>query len=332
VAVAGWCAVRFRGPTSAVVVGLLLDLAVVLSPTSAVLVPLVLVLTMAVQPGGRSAMRLVVALAVAGAVGAFAYLSEGNGLRANVGLVLASLPPTGAGPLALGVQMALDIGLLVVLALCGVMVVSPSTTGASGRPSSLRVVVGACCLLVGVLLPVLHVVNAASTGIDQAGAYAAFGLAPLAGQGLAGLAQRLFRMIPVVVILAVALLSASARSLEKFHAWADVSDVVTDVRGHPQSGRYLAETSDVLGYYAPELTWDSPDGLALQGPNAVQDAISSRRYSVVVLGSAGGADSAHDKLATALHLSPDYEPDPLPRPSDPAAERWLVYRLVTVTI
>lgn len=329
-AVACWCAVRFRGPTSAVMVGLLLDLAVVLSPTSAVLVPLVLVLTMAVRPDGRSAMRLVVAMGVAGAGGAFAYLSEGNGLRANVGLVGASLAPTGAGPLALGVQMALDIGLLVVLALCGVMAVSPSTTGATGRPSGVRVVVGVCCLLIAVLLPVLHVVNAASTGVDQAGAYAALGLAPLAGQGLAGLAQRLFRMIPVVVILAVALLPASARSLEKFHAWADVSDVLTDLRAHPQPGRYLAEPSDVLAYYAPELSWDSPDGLALQGPNAVQDAITSRRYTVVVLGSSGG--TAHDELATALHLSPDYEPDPLIRPSDPAAERWLVYRLVTVTI
>jgi hypothetical protein len=53
---------------------------------------------------------------------------------------------------------------------------------------------------------------------------------------------------------------------------------------------------------------------------------------VVVLGSTGGADPVHEGLATALRLSPDYEPDPLPRPLDPTAERWLVYRLVTVTI
>ena len=329
-AVAGWCAARFRGPASAVVVGLLLVLAVVLSPASAVLVPLVLVLTVAVRPDSRSAMRLLLAVAVAGVACAFVLLSEGNGLRANIGLLMATLTPNGADPVALGVAMVLDLALLVVLALCGVTAVAPSTTGASGRASGPRVAVGACCLLIAVLLPVLHVAAAASTGVDQAAAYAALGLAPPAGHGMAWLAQRLFRMIPVVVILAVALLPASARSLEKFHAWADVSDVVADLRAHPQPGRYLAEAADVLAYYAPDRSWDASDGLALQGPRAIQEAISSRRYAVVVLASTGG--TAHDDLATALRLSPDYEPDPLPRPTDPTAQRWTVYRLVTVTV
>jgi hypothetical protein len=191
--------------------------------------------------------------------------------------------------------------------------------------------VGACCLVAGVLLPVAHVVASAPNAADQAAAFATLALAPLSGRGLVLLSQRLFRLVPAALILALALLPASSRSLAKFHEWADVSDVLADLRAHPQTGRHLTDAPDVFAFYAPQTAWDSSDGLSGQGRNGMRDAIDSRRYAVVVLSSTGGVSADHDRLLATLRLSPDYELDDLPRPADPAAAKWLVYRLVTVS-
>jgi hypothetical protein len=321
------CAAMARSLTTAAVTGLLLAAAVAVAYVAALFVPVVLLAILFARTGGSAPRspesppaRLAVALAVA--IGSFAALQllAGDEVRRGLAVTFRSLGAPGTG--APWGAAVLDIGLLVVAAAAGA--VAAARTGTRGA--------AACgLLLAGLALPLVHLLTGSATSFDQHNAYAALFLAPMAGYGLAVLSRQLFRVIPVVVALVLALVPAFSRSEALFHQWSDVSVVMADIAAHPQPGTYLSVASDAFAYHAraiPDVRWEATSALYARGATAVRRAVAERRYQVIVLRTASTAGPDQEVLLNALTRSADYEPDPLAQPTDHVRDEWLVYRLV----
>ena len=322
-AVAVWTAMA-RSLTTAAVTGLLLAVAVTVAYIAALFVPVVLLAILFARTGRAAAesppARLAIALAVA--IGSFAALQllAGDEVRRGLAVTFRSLGAPGTG--APWGAAVLDIGLLVMAAAAGT--VAAARTGTRGA--------AACgLLLAGLALPLVHLLTGSATSFDQHNAYAALLLAPMAGYGLAVLSRQMFRVIPVLVALVLALVPVFSRSEALFHQWSDVSVVMADIEAHPQPGTYLSVASDAFAYHAraiPDVRWEATSALYARGATAVRRAVAERRYQVIVLRTASTAGPDQDVLLNALTRSADYEPDPLAQPTDHVRDEWLVYRLV----
>ena len=155
--------------------------------------------------------------------------------------------------------MVLSLASTTALAVAGT-VVSVRSSRSAGR--SLAVLT---LLVVGLALPLTQAWAGDGYRFHEQNAYAALFLAPPAGQALAALSRRLFRMVPVVVILLLTLVPATSRSASVYARWADVAPVLAGVETHPQPGRYLSPASETLAYYTRDdhgqVIWDSASAL-----------------------------------------------------------------------
>jgi hypothetical protein len=327
-AVAVRTGVANRSSVSAAITGALVALAAAVGYVAVLFAPAVLLTTLLVPPGEVPVRRRpAIALAVAAGLLGGLYLAAGSQIRVGIATAAASLvtPVAGQSSGTLGAEAALDMGLLLVLAVAGA--VQAVRTGTVGRAAA------ACGLLIGgVAVPVVQLTTGGATSFNQHNAYAALLLAPLAGYALTVLSRQLFRAAPVVVILVLALLPEFSRSDALFHQWSDVTVVMSDIQAHPQPGVYLSVASDVFAYHSRDtvtgVRWEATSTLYAQGTAAVRAAVAERRYQVIVLRSVSTASPGQDVLVAALALSADYEKDPLVQPTGPARDQWLVYRLV----
>ena len=314
-----------RSLAAAAATGLLLAAAVAVAYVAALFVPVVLLAMLFARTGGsapREPRRARLGIALAVAIGSFAALQllAGDEVRRGLAVTFGSLGAPGTG--ALWGAAVLDIGLLVVAAVAG--------TAVAARTAARR---AAACglLLAGLALPLVHLLTGGATSFDQHNAYAALLLAPPAGHGLAVLSRQMFRVIPVLVALALALVPVFSRSEALFHQWSDVGVVMADIEAHPQPGTYLSIASDAFAYHAramPDVRWEATSALYARGPTAVRRAVAERRYQVIVLRTASTAGPDQDVLLRALTRSADYEREPLAQPTDHVRDEWLVYRLV----
>jgi hypothetical protein len=315
------CAAMARSLRTAAGTGLLLAAAVAVAYVAALFVPVVLLAMLFVRTDGTAPRWARLGIALAVAIGSFAALQllAGDEVRRGLAVTFGSLGAPGSG--ALWGAAVLDIGLLVVAAAGTVAAARTGTRGAA-----------ACgLLLAGLALPLVHLLTGSATSFDQHNAYAALFLAPMAGYGLAVLSRQLFRVIPVLVALVLALVPAFSRSEALFHQWSDVSVVMADIEAHPQPGTYLTVASDAFAYHAraiPDVRWEATSALYARGATAVRRAVAERRYQVIVLRTASTAGPDQDVLLNALTRSADYERDPLAQPTDHVRDEWLVYRLV----
>jgi hypothetical protein len=329
-AVAASTAMAARSLATAAVTGLLLAAAVAVAFVAALFVPVVLLAILFARTGGSARSpeppqaRLGIALAVA--IGSFAALQllAGDEVRRGLAVTFGSLGAPGTG--ALWGAAVLDIGLLVVPAVAGTIVAVRTATRTAARRAA------ACgLLLAGLALPLVHLLTGGAMSFDQHNAYAALLLAPMAGYGLTVLSRQMFRVIPVLVALLLALVPVFSRSEALFHQWSDVGVVMADIEAHPQPGPYLSVASDAFAYHAravPDVRWEATSALYARGPTAVRRAVAERRYQVIVLRTASTAGPDQDVLLRALTRSADYERDPLAQPTDHVRDEWLVYRLV----
>jgi hypothetical protein len=186
-------------------------------------------------------------------------------------------------------------------------------------------------LVVGLALSLAQAGTGEGYRFHEQSAYAALFLAPAAGRALTAFSRQLFRMVPVVVILLLALVPAASRSVSIYASWADVTPVLADIDAHPQPGRYLSPASETLAYYTRDdsrIVWDSTSALYVRGDAAVRDAVVQREYQAIVVRSKSTADASQQVLLDALTVSPDYEPEPVDPAIAPDDDHWLVYRLV----
>ena len=321
-----------RPAASGVAAGVLLVATVALTYTTIIFVPALLVLTLLISftENGPPTLRRAqpgVVFALLASVCAAVYVSVDGGVRqALVSALSPDRPVSSEAPGTLVGWMVLSLASTTALAIAGT-VVSVRSARSAGR--SLAVLT---LLVVGLALPLTQAWAGEGYRFHEQSAYAALFLAPPAGRALAALSRRLFRMVPVVVILLLTLVPAASRSASVYASWADVAPVLAGVDAHPQPGRYLSPASETLAYYTRDdhgqIIWDSASALYLRGDTAIRDAVAKRAYEVIVLRSMSTAGPGQQVLLDALKVSPDYELDPVDPAVGPDDDHWLIYRLV----
>jgi len=328
-----WAAVTRQSPISAVAAGSLLALGVMANYGAAIFVPflflLLLVKENTLEPLCARAQRTrtgIIACVTIGSLSA-SYLVAGDNIRKGVAFAINSerTPANEQSAATLVGWATLNIGLLTALAVIGAMTVVLSRRSIRSTMASL------CLLTAAALLPITDIWFGDAATFDAHNAYSALFLAPLAGSALASLSHRLFRLVPVGLILLAALAPAVNRSYYLFHTWADVTPVLDVVDNDPQEGLYLSAAADTLDYYTrtsnPQIGWDATSKLYAQGPAAIRTAIEQRKYQMIVVRSVSTASSNQTTLLKILERSPDYESVRLARP-EAADDQWIIYQLI----
>lgn len=329
-ALALWCGVAGRTAGAGALCGGALAFAVALEYVALLLLPavvLVIVLLRRWKGGGTWSERVQMALAATVVLtGLLAGLLLLEGPAFTEGLVVTTTAPgtlpahlVDLGP-TIG-WLGLDLTVVGLLALAG--------TALAPRGARLLPV---CVLVTGAVVPFVAMWAGGTTSANRLSAYSALLLAPLAGQALAALSRSLLRWVPVLAVLVVAPVLATAQSQMMFHGWVDVRPALAVVERHRTPGLYLSTASDTLRYYtrgrldAPR--WEGTSTLYAAGPDAVRGAVAARRYAMVILQPYSAAAPAQDALLDALNRSADYmQEGPIADTVDPEA-RWTVYRLL----
>jgi hypothetical protein len=328
-----WAAVTRQSSISAVASGCLLTLGVMANYCAAIFVPFVFLLILvemgAPEPPSDRAHRTRTGIIVGVTIGALSasYLVAGDNISKGVAFAINSerAPANEQSAATLLGWATLNIGLLTGLAVIGVMTLVL-------RNRSIRSTIARLCLLTAAALPALTDIwfGDAAT-FDVHNTYSALLLAPLAGSTLASLSHRLFRLVPVALILLAALAPAVNRSNYLFHTWADVTPVLAAVNKDPQEGLYLSAAADTLDYYTrtsnPQIGWDATSRLYAQGTAAIRTTIEQRKYQMIVVRSVSTASPNQTFLLKTLERSPDYESIE-PTRSETAGDQWIIYQLV----
>lgn len=320
-AVAFWTGVR-KGWVSALATGAILGAVPILKYTGAIFIPVVLGVVFLASARWRAAVAAVIAGMIAGG----AWLAWSNQIAAGIAFTTShrhALSPTPTSDLL--AWMALDIGILLIIALFG-------------GQSLARQGVGHALLALGLLggglaLPAAQLILSEGVSFDKHMAYSALFLAPLAGHALAKLSKRTWKLLPVAVLLLTTLLFGASRSNAMYSSWVNVQPVLDVIEHDPKPGIYISSATDSLKYHLhhrPELTWETTFSLYPQGENAIKGAVEDQRFQSVILRSAStGApdqDAGQAVLLQALRDSSNYElTATMPAREHSETDMWLVF-------
>lgn len=328
-----WAAVSRQSSISAVAAGCLLALGVMANYGTAIFMPFLFLLILVTRdtrkPLSARAQRTRTGIIVGVTIGSLSvsYLVAGDNIRKGVAFAINSErgPAYEQSAATLVGWATLNIGLLAALAVIGAMMLVL-------RNRSIQLTIASLCLLTAAaLLSLTDIGFGDAATFDAHNAYSALFLAPLAGSALAALSHRLFRVVPVGLILLAALAPAANRSNYLFHTWADVTPVLDVVDEDPQEGIYLSAAADTLDYYtrtsSPQIGWEATSRLYAQGPTAIHTAIEQRKYQMIIVRSVSTASPNQTVLLKTLEHSSDYESVGLTRP-ETTGDQWIIYQLV----
>lgn len=186
-----------------------------------------------------------------------------------------------------------------------------------------------CLILLGAsfLVPAYHLYKAEPTSFDKHFAYSMFFAMPLAGYLLATLAGRRKSWEPngywlSSIAIVLMLLSIGIRNAQYMYSTWPASDNVTYVmrtQVRPASGRYMAESRDVVRYYLQDVTytwqWTGPyffqytdaQGHYYAGQEAYVHAIDDGYFDVVELDYQSGALPLDLLIAKTIESSHRYD-------------------------
>jgi hypothetical protein len=297
IAVAAMLAATRRSYSSAALAGLALTVAVAAKYAGVVFVPVVMSLALATtQPTRRGLSRgLVIGLVPAGIIaGILALWGSGlkNGIEytttARQAIVWKSYPDL------LGV-VALDAGLLIVVALAGATLIVRSWR--SG-------LIAAVLLAAAAVLPAGQIRIHENISLDKHLGYAALFLSVLGGRALANISFHHLRLIAAAVLVWLLVLNGLWRSDAFFFKWPNVGGVVAAIKQNPKPGTYLAFEADAINYYTktePGMKWESANGLFHTGSpetaaKNIAEAVSTGRYEGYVYRSEATGMPARDDM------------------------------------
>ncbi|MBG6216776.1 hypothetical protein IWX75_001220 [Arthrobacter sp. CAN_A6] len=320
-AAAFWTGVQ-KGWASAVTTGAILGLVPVMKYTGAIFIPVVLGVVFLTSPRWRAVLAGVIAAAIPGA----AWLAWSDQIAAGIAFTTAdriALSPHSTGELV--AWLVLDIGILLLLALVGVLLLARRGRG--------HAVLGLGLLGGGMALPAAQLILGEGVSFDKHMAYSALFLAPLAGYALAQLSRRTWKLLPVTVLLLTALLLGVSRSDAMYNSWVSVQPVLKAIEEDSAPGIYISSATDPLKYHLrdrPEITWETTFSLYPQGEEAIRVAVEDQRFQSVILRSAStGApdqDAGQAVLLQALRNSAYYEVTAtMPAREHTETDMWLVF-------
>lgn len=182
-------------------------------------------------------------------------------------------------------------------------------------------------LFTAFLVPAYHLYKAEPTSFDKHFAYSMFFAMPMAGYLLATLAVRRKSWEPngywlSSIAIALMLLSIGIRNAQYMYSTWPASNTLTYMlrtQVRPASGRYMAESRDVVRYYLQDVTstwqWTGPyffqytdaQGHFYTGQEAYVHAIDDGYFDVVELDYQGGALPVDLVIAKALESSHRYD-------------------------
>jgi 4-amino-4-deoxy-L-arabinose transferase-like glycosyltransferase len=316
-----WTGVQ-KGWPSAVATGAILGLVPVMKYTGAIFIPVVLGVVFLTSPRWRAG----VAGIIAAAIPAAAWLAWSAQIAAGIAFTTAdrsALSPHSTDDLL--AWMALDIGILILVALVGGLMLARRGKG--------HALLGLGLLGGGMALPAAQLILGEGVSFDKHMAYSALFLAPLAGYALAKLSRRTWKLLPVSVLLLAALLFGVSRSEAMFGSWVSVQPVLNVIGDSPRPGIYISSATDSLKYHLrdrPEITWETTFSLYPQGEEAIRVAVEDQRFQSVILRSAStGApdqDAGQAVLLQALRDSPHYKlTATMPAREHSETDMWLVF-------
>ncbi|WP_309109018.1 hypothetical protein [Arthrobacter sp.] len=316
-----WTGVQ-KGAPSAVATGVLLGLVPVMKYTGAIFIPVILSVVFLTLPRWRA----VLAGVVAAAISAAAWLAWSHQIAAGIAFTTSDRPalsPRSTGELVAWV--ALDIGILILIALAGGLLMARRGRG--------HAVLGLGLLGVGIALPAAQLILGEGFPFDKYMAYSALFLAPLAGYALAKLSRRTWKLLPVTVLLLTALLFGVSRSGAMYNSWVNIQPVLDVIEDEPRPGIYISSATDSLKYHLrdhPEITWETTFTLYPRGEEAIRVAVEDLRFESVILRSAStGApdqDAGQAVLLQALRDSSFYElTATMPARKHSETDMWLVF-------
>jgi hypothetical protein len=320
-AAAFWTGVQ-KGWASAVATGAILGLVPVMKYTGAIFIPVVLGVVFLTSPRWRAVLAGVIAAAIPGA----AWFAWSDQIAAGIAFTTAdrtALSPYSAGELV--AWMALDIGILILIALVGGLLLARRGPG--------HALLGLGLLGGGAALPAAQLILGEAVSFDKHMAYSALFLAPLAGYALAKLSRRTWKLLPVTVLLLTALLFGVSRSDAMFSSWVSVQPVLDVIEDDPRPGIYISSATDSLKYHLrdrPEITWETTFSLYPQGEEAIRVAVEDQRFQSVIFRSAStGApdqDAGQGVLLQAVRDSSNYElTATMPAREHSETDMWLVF-------
>lgn len=316
-----WTGVQ-KGWASAAATGAILGLIPVMKYTGAIFIPVVLGVIFLTSARWRAVLAGVIAALILGA----AWLAWSDQLAAGIAFTTADRSALSPHPTAMLVAwMALDIGILILIALAGGLLLARRGTG--------HALLGLGLLGGGMALPAAQLILGEGVSFDKHMAYSALFLAPLAGYALAKLSRRTWKLFPVMVLLLTALLFGVSRSEAMYSSWVSVQPVLDVIEDSPQPGIYISSATDSLKYHlrdSPEIAWETTFSLYPQGEAAIRAAVEDQRFQSVMLRSAStGApdqDAGQAVLLQALRDSPDYKLNAtMPAREHSETDMWLVF-------
>jgi hypothetical protein len=301
IAVAAMLAATRRSYSSAVLAGLGLTVAVIAKYAGVVFVPVVMSLALATtQPTRRGLSRgLVIGLVPAGIIAGVLAL-WGSSLKNGIEFTTTSRQVNWwkSYPDLLGL-VALDAGLLIVLALAGATLMVRSWR--SG-------LIAAVLLAAAAILPAGQIRIHENMSLDKHLAYAALFLSVLGGRALANISLHHLRLTAAAVLVWLLMLNGLWRS-DAFFRWANVGGVVAVIKQNPNPGTYLAFEPDAINYYTktePGIKWEGAYRLFHTGSpetaaKNIAEAVSTGRYEGYVYRSeAPGMDPSDTMLQQQL--------------------------------
>jgi hypothetical protein len=319
---AAFCTSVQKGWASALVTGTLLGLVPVMKYTGVIFIPIVLVVVLITS----SRRRAVLAGVVAGAIPGAAWLAWSDQISAGIAFTMTDrtmLSPHSAGDLV--ARMALDIGLLILIALVGGLLLV--------RRGSGHALLGLGLFGRGMALPAAQVILGEGFFFDKPMAYSALFLAPLAGFALAKLSRRTWKLLPVTALLLTVMLFGVSRSNAMYKSWVNVQPVLSVIEADPKPGLYISSATDSLKYHLrhrSEITWETTFSLYPRGEEVIRVAVEDQRFESVILRSAStGArdqDAGQAVLLQALRDSPYYKLTAnMPAREHSETDMWLVF-------
>ena len=319
-AAAFWTGVQ-KGWVSAVGTGALLGLVPIIKYTGAIFIPVVLVAVLLTSQRRQAVLAGTIAIAIPGV----AWLAWSPLITSGIARTVtdrSASSPTPTGDLV--AWMTLDIGILILLALAGVLLLARRGPG--------HALLGLGLFAGGLALPAAHLVLGEGVSFDKHMAYAALFLAPLAGYSLAELSRGAWKLLPVAVLLLVVLLFGFARSEAIYNSWVSVQPVVDVIEEDPQRGTYISSATDALRYHLRDhagsqgLTFsDYPADEAL-----IRVAVEDQKFQSAILRTVSTGspdqDAAQAALLQALRDSPYYElTATIPAREHSETDLWLVF-------
>lgn len=326
-ALALYYGVTRRSYRSAAVMGVIMAVAVLNKYTAAAFLPVVLGLTVVTATRwARAAARAFLGAAVAAAILLAMYWLSTDSIREGVAVTTTNRSALLPAPLrTLAGFAAMDVGLLLLLAVAGCVVVIRSFR-------SLAVAGG---LLAGaLLLPVAQMRLGELVSFEKHLAYSALFLAPLAGRALLAMLSHRLGPILVMVTLIVVSICGLPRSNAMYQGWPPVDHVVQVVESNPVPGQYFSTSARSMAYYTredhPDIRWEEQYGLYAAGRGEIQQAVAGQRYEKVVLRTrfTGTPDDLQKTayFSQLLAQSPNYRLTVPPLDTRPfAPDQWLIY-------